>query len=84
MNDICGLARWAYDHDQDPIDYAVTNVVKIHIDVWVTVCAGRMDNPASFPAYPADLSLEVLGRRILGDLLDAGWTAPQLTEGEAS
>jgi hypothetical protein len=81
MTDIGFLARFAYDHGTDPIDYAVSHVIQIHIDVYLTVCAARAEDPASFPGYVLEATLPALSRRILGDLMDAGWTPPALEAG---
>ena len=78
MTDICFLARFAYDSGMDPIDYAACAVIQSHVDVQLAVCAGRADNPANFPGYWRDLTTAALSRRILGDLLDAGWKPPEV------
>ena len=77
-SDICGLARLAYSHGQDPIDYA-SRLVQMHIEVNLTVRLARAEDPATFPGYLLDLSLDALSRRVIGDLLDAGWTPPEVT-----
>ena len=77
--DIGFLARFAYDHGEDPIDYAERNVIQIHIDVYLTVLAARAEDPSSFPGYVLEATTAALSRRILGDLLDAGWTPPEVT-----
>jgi hypothetical protein len=78
--DIAFLARFAYDQGTDPIDYATVNVIEGHLQVYLTVLAARVVDPASFPIYDPELSTAVLSRRILGDLLDAGWTPPEVTK----
>lgn len=79
--DIGFLARFAYEHGEDPIDYATQGVIQIHVESWLMICAARAESPASFPGYTLELSPAALSRRILGDLLDAGWTPPALAEG---
>jgi hypothetical protein len=79
MSDICFLARFAYDNGQDPIDYAAHSVIGSHISAHFTILAARMENPAAFPGYVLDLTTAALSRRILGDLMDAGWTPPEVT-----
>lgn len=71
MSDIDFLARFAYATGQDPLDYAATNVVAAHIDSHF--------NPASYPGE-VDPAISALSLRIVGDLLDAGWSAPGGTE----
>lgn len=78
MNDLGFLAQFAYDHGTDPVDYAIENVIEGHLKVYLTVLAARVMDPAGFPIYDPDLSTAVLSRRILGDLLDAGWTPPEV------
>ena len=70
MNDIDFLAAFAYSTGQDPIDYAAENVIRAHIDAHLHQAA-----------YPGDVdpATDSLSRRILGDLLDAGWKAPEVT-----
>lgn len=78
MSDIDFLARFAYRNGMDPIDYAVHGVIESNIDAHLTIRAARAMNSESFPAYWRDLTTAALSRRILGDLMDAGWTPPQL------
>jgi len=75
MSDIGALARMAYEHGENPLDYAERQL-EILITVHLMVMAARSEDVASFPGYPADLGFASLARRILGDLLDAGWTMP--------
>ncbi len=70
MTDIDFLARFAYSTGQDPIDYATENVIRAHIDAHL--------DPDSFPGE-VNPATAALSRRILGDLMDAGWTAPEVT-----
>ena len=58
-----------------PLDWAIINA-ETAITAWLHVCAGRADNPGSFPGFGPDLSVEALSRRIVGNLLDAGWRIP--------
>jgi hypothetical protein len=69
VSDIDFLAAFAYSTGQDPIDYAAVNVIAAHIDAHF--------NPSGFPGETDPATAE-LALRIAGDLLDAGWTAPQL------
>lgn len=80
MTDIGFLARFAYDHGTDPIDYATEHVIETHVNVFLTVMASRVADPRTFPGYDPELSTAVLSRRILGDLMDAGWTPPEVTK----
>ena len=76
-DDIAFLARFAYGNGINPIDYATAHVIEGHLKVYMTVLAARIEDPDSFPIYDPTLSTAVLSRRILGDLLDAGWTPPE-------
>jgi len=62
MTDIDLLAQTAYDTGIDPIEYATQHVIRAHLDRYLPRCE----------------TTAVLSRRILGDLMDAGWTPPQL------
>lgn len=73
--DIDGLSAYAYKQGRDPLDWAI-NITDIEINVWLHVCAGRDEDPTSFPGFHPDLSVEALARRIVGHLLDAGWRIP--------
>ncbi len=77
-DDICFLARFAYEHGTTPLDYAAEHVIQTHIDVFHTIVAARVEDPASFPGYVLEISTAALSRRILGDLMDAGWTPPEV------
>jgi hypothetical protein len=68
-DDIDILARVAYETGIDPIHYATEHVIRSNIVVWLADCGGG----------GPDLLAEVLPLRILGDLLAAGWKAPEVT-----
>ena len=76
--DMCGLASYAYAHGTDPIDWAIDGIAKNNIDVYLTITAARQEDPATFPGYTLELSPAALARRIVGGLLDAGWTPPEV------
>jgi len=69
MTDISFLASLAYDLGEDPVNYAA-NVVEAHLET----------HRAAFGCLP-DPEDAAFARRILGDLLDAGWTPPALDPG---
>ena len=76
MTDICERARIAYNAGIDPIDYAETELstlIGVHLGL-ASVCA---DLGVSAPV--GTLTVGALSRRVLGSLLDAGWTAPEVT-----
>lgn len=75
--DIGFLASFAYGNGTDPIDYATEHVIETHVNVFLTVMAARVTDAGAFPGYPP-LSTAVLARRILGDLMDAGWVPPEV------
>lgn len=68
MTDIDILARTAYDTGIDPIEYATVNVVQAHIDIHLTGCA-----------HPPLAATGALSCRIVADLMNAGWRAPEVT-----
>lgn len=74
-----GLAAYAYSIGVDPIDHAV-QIAQINLDVYITVCAARYENPAAFPGYDPEPRIEKTARRIVGELLDAGWTPPVIAQ----
>ena len=76
--DMCGLASYAYAHGTDPIDWAIDSIAKNNIDVYLSIVAARQEDPATFPGYTLELSPAALARRIVGGLLDAGWTPPEV------
>jgi hypothetical protein len=76
LADICAHARWSYERGRDPVEYAETCVVQVHLDAHLTITTSRADTPASFPGYLLELTPDALARRIVGGLLDAGWVSP--------
>ena len=69
MTDLDFLAAFAYSTGQDPIDYATENVIRGHIDAHF--------DPDNFPGDVNPVTA-ALSRRILGDLMGAGWTPPEV------
>lgn len=69
MSDLDFLAAFAYSTGQDPIDYAAENVIRGHIDAHF--------GPDAFPG-DVNPATTALSRRILGDLMGAGWTPPEV------
>lgn len=76
---IDGLAKLAYAHGQDPIDYAIGYVENL-IGTHLMVLGCRMEDPAAFPGYIIEPTLAAVSRRIVGTLMDAGWSPPDLGE----
>lgn len=69
------IAQYHYDHGTPPVVYAeeyVRDLIAAHLDV----AAARVNNPAAFPGYIIEPTVAALGCRIVGELLDAGWTPP--------
>jgi len=78
-SDICERARIAYDLGIDPIDYAETELsalIGIHLEL-ASMCADL-----DVPPPEGTLTVGAMVCRILGSLMDAGWTPPALTEAE--
>lgn len=73
--DINALARISYESGIDPIDYAEGQILLL-MKAHGRVMLARTLNPAAFPGFGIELTPEALARRIIGNLLDAGWTAP--------
>ncbi len=68
--DIDLLARTAYETGVDPIEYATRHVIEAHI---VAHLGAR-----GVLAGDSTEAIKSLSRRILGDLMGAGWTAPEV------
>jgi hypothetical protein len=73
-DDIAFLARIAYGSGIDPITYAAEHVIQSHVEIFLAV---REVGAELGVAAARDTG--ALSRRILGDLMDAGWTPPALT-----
>ena len=63
------LARTAYDTGIDPVDYATEHVIEAHITGYLAR-RGVLD---------AGGAIQAMSACILGDLLGAGWTPPEVT-----
>ena len=75
MTNIDALSAASYARGEDPIDVAI-QIAEIQIYVLGEVERGRSENPASFPGFVGDTTSRALAGRIIGHLLDAGWTPP--------
>lgn len=71
MSDIDFLASFAYSTGQHPVDYAAENVIQSHVNAYLGIGQDFSDDLRELPTAP-------LSRRILGDLMDAGWTPPEV------
>jgi hypothetical protein len=71
MSDISAIDQSGYSHGIDPITWA-EHIVGALIEIHLLVDCDRADDPATWPCYNIDLTIEALASRILGDLLDAG------------
>jgi len=74
-DDINALARISYESGVDPIDFAEGDVAML-IEAHARVAVTRIFEPGSFPGYSVEMTIDALARRILGNLLDAGWQPP--------
>lgn len=81
ISDIDPLARAAYSHGTDPINWAIQLAEDV-IGWRDTIVAGRLEKPGSFPGYRLGLDTPAVARRIIGHLLDAGWTPPTIDKSE--
>jgi hypothetical protein len=72
------LASHAYGLGQHPLDYAETSV-RIYLNLRDEIRQARAIDPASFPGYLLETDDASWSRRILGELMDAGWTPPEIT-----
>jgi hypothetical protein len=78
--DIGALHRLAYECGVDPIDNAVSAVEALMCGGQAITDARRQDPPL-FPG--CDISAAHLARRVVGELLDAGWTPPAIGSSDA-
>lgn len=77
-NDINASARAAYTEGVSPIEYAV-QLAWTQMEVQAEVLVSRIDNPQAYPGYLLPLDSDAVARRIIGELLDAGWSPPHTT-----
>jgi hypothetical protein len=77
--DLSTLALYAYYLGRPPLDWAEKQV-DVLIRVHQEVIAARAEDPGTFPGYCIELTTGALARRIIGELLDAGWTPPDAAE----
>ena len=77
--DLNTLALYAYYLGRPPLDWAEKQV-DVLIRVHQEVIAARAEDPGTFPGYCIELTTGALARRIIGELLDAGWTPPDAAE----
>ena len=68
----CGLARMSYAHGRNGVEIAEI-IATTGIWVLLDVRAARALDPTAFSAYGPDDSAEAAARRIIANLLDAGW-----------
>lgn len=74
FSDLGYLSRWSYARGADPIDVAVQGSTTL-IEVWVNLQVREANGVPRLPAWQ-DISHVALARKIVGDLLDAGWSPP--------
>ncbi len=79
--DLGTLADFAYQTlGIDPITWATGHVVRSQLELHQAVKAARKMNPASYPEWPPDMSTDALACRIVGAMIGAGWTPPEVTK----
>lgn len=81
MNYIDAVSKFQYDAGADPVDWAC-DLVQLYVECRDQIRAARAHTPGAYPVYLLPLTDDVLARQIVGRLLDAGWTPPNV--GEAS
>ncbi len=74
--DIEPLHQFAYDDGADPIEWAV-RLAQIQIEVCDTIRAARAHWPSAYPIFKGGLGPDAVARRIIAELLNAGWSPPQ-------
>lgn len=78
-DDIDALARILYESGIDPIDYAEGQILLL-MEAHGRVMLARTLHPAAFPGFGIELTPEALARRIIGDLMNAGWKPPEVAQ----
>lgn len=71
------LASAAYKFGTSPLDWALF-LTQTAITAHLRVIVARGSNRAAFPLYCIPLTVDALACRIVGELLDAGWRAPNV------
>lgn len=77
--DIDALARFAYEHGQSPIDHAIM-LAETEIQVMQEIRTGRQTDPSTFPGYFLATDNRASATRIVGLLIEAGWTPPTVPD----
>ena len=77
MTDICERAQIAYTAGVDPIDYAETELTVL-INAHFRAAAEALIRPGLMRPK-SEVGTPAMTRRIIACLLDAGWTAPEVT-----
>ena len=72
MTDINFLAQTAYDLGDDPIDWALA-LIQNNLEVHWAIRRFAPETCRRDFLWPSEAA------RILGDLMDAGWTPPEVT-----
>lgn len=75
MTEIEPLHRYAYRSGTDPIEYAVT-VACMQIEAANEIRAARARRPDAYPVFKGSLSDDATARRVVAELMNAGWTPP--------
>lgn len=76
MSDIDPIHRIAYEHGADPIEHAVMHL-GFHIEARDAVLTGEVKHGHAITLLAQDE--ESHARRLIGQLLNAGWTPPDVT-----
>lgn len=69
------IARTAYANGVDPVDWAV-ELTQTQIETSAEILFAREQRPDAYPQFRGELTAGAVARRIVGELLDAGWTPP--------
>ncbi|MET7752596.1 hypothetical protein [Micromonospora sp. NPDC005367] len=75
MDDRSSLSQAAYAAGVHPIEWAV-HLARSQMEVQAEVLGSRAANPEAHPGYLLPLTDDAVARRIVGELLNAGWQPP--------
>ncbi|WP_262015646.1 hypothetical protein [Micromonospora sp. Mcm103] len=78
MDDRSSLGHAAYAAGISPIEWAV-RLARAQLEVQAEVLGSRATDPDAYPGYLLPLTDDAVARRIVGELLNAGWNPPEQT-----
>jgi hypothetical protein len=81
MSEIEPIHQFAYDGGADPVEHAVY-LAQTQIECRNEIRDARWYNHRAYSIFKGDLGDEATARRIVADLLNAGWAPPVIQSAE--